>query len=217
MFLYLKPCCSCLIVHSHSSTQEQEAFYHCYEHMRGMKIGVIRLNRIVADQLEHDPVTPLVHPRQLPMLVPPRPWVDPLDGGYLTGRAAVMRIRECQEQRAHLDEASREGNLNHVFDGLDVLGSTPWVVNKDVFEVALKVWNSGEEFAGLPPASKNLKAPNKPEDYDTNLKARTDYQHELRELESQRRNNHSERCAVNYKMDIAHAVRLFLRRTLRVS
>lgn len=188
-------------------TQEQEAFYHCYEHMRGMKIGVIRLNRIVAEQLEHDPVTPLVHPRQLPMLVPPRPWLDPQDGGYLTGRAAAMRIRECQEQKAHLDEASREGHLQHVFDGLDVLGSTPWVVNKEVFEVALKVWNSGEEFAGLPPASKNLKAPERPVDYDTNLKTRTDYQHAIRELESQKRNNHSERCAVNYKMDIAHAFR----------
>ncbi|KAG8974649.1 DNA-directed RNA polymerase, partial [Tulasnella sp. 427] len=125
-------------------TQEQEAFYHCYEHMRGMKIGVIRLNRIVAEQLEHDPVTPLVHPRQLPMLVAPRPWMDPQDGGYITGRAAVMRIRECQEQKAHLEQASQEGHLQHVFDGLNVLGSTPWVVNKDVFEVALKVWNSGE-------------------------------------------------------------------------
>ncbi|KAG8949604.1 DNA-directed RNA polymerase [Tulasnella sp. 408] len=187
--------------------QEQEAFYHCYEHMRGMKIGVIRLNRIVAEQLEHDPVTPLVHPRQLPMLVPPRPWIDPQDGGYLTGRAAAMRIRECQEQKAHLEEASREGHLTHVFDGLDVLGSTPWVVNKEVFEVALKVWNSGEEFAGLPPSTKNLKIPELPADYDTNLKAKTDYQHAMRELEAQKRNNHSERCSVNYKMDIAHAFR----------
>ena len=50
--------------------------------------------------------------------------------------------------------------------------------------------------------------PERPADYDTNLKARNDYQAAVRDAAAAKRNNHSERCSLNYKMEIARAVRL---------
>jgi len=38
------------------------------------------------------------------------------------------------------------GNVEFVYAGLDVLGSMPWKVNRKIFDVVLKVWNSGEFF-----------------------------------------------------------------------
>lgn len=117
-----------------------------------------------------------------------------------------MRIKDSLEQHQYLAEAAQQGNLELIFSGLDVLGSTPWIVNKDVFCVVLDVWNSGDEIAGIPPANLDLSDPEKPADYDTNDITKKEYLQVLKETINKRRNNHSERCNVNYKLEIARAV-----------
>ena len=39
----------------------------------------------------------------------------------------VMRFKDSQEQQQYLKHASSRGNVELVFAGLDVLGSTPWL------------------------------------------------------------------------------------------
>ncbi|KAG6371386.1 DNA-directed RNA polymerase N-terminal-domain-containing protein [Boletus reticuloceps] len=51
----------------------QPVFYHAYEYVRGQKLGVIRLDPVVADRLAKDPLRETLHPRHLPMLVKPKP------------------------------------------------------------------------------------------------------------------------------------------------
>src|SRR6266481_5612961 len=58
--------------------------------------------------------------------------------------ANAMRFKDSQEQKAYLRHASQAGNVELVYAGLDVLGSTPWKINRSVFDIVLKVWNSGE-------------------------------------------------------------------------
>lgn len=48
--------------------------------------------------------------------------------------------------------ASAMGNVELIYAGLDVLGSTPWVINQKIFDVVLKVWNTGEGLGKLPPS-----------------------------------------------------------------
>jgi DNA-directed RNA polymerase len=117
-----------------------------------------------------------------------------------------MRIKDSLEQTQYLAEASAQGNLELVYASLDVLGSTPWVVNEDVFRVVLDVWNSGEALADIPPANLDVPDPEKPHDYDTNDKAKNEYIVRLKDALNRRRNNHSDRCSVNYKLEIARAV-----------
>jgi DNA-directed RNA polymerase len=67
-------------------TEEQAAFTHGYDYVRGKKLGVIRLNPVVASRLARDNVGVVIHPKHLPMLVEPRPWRSHDEGGYLMHR-----------------------------------------------------------------------------------------------------------------------------------
>lgn len=222
-----------------SSSETQPAFNHEYEYIRGKKLGVIKLNPEVAREFTSKEIhegAATLHPRHLPMFVPPRPWVGHSSGAYFYNRCAyssmhlpchslasyftltsllvsskrplatVMRIKDSIEQHQYLREAAANGNLELVFSSLDVLGSTPWVVNEPVFRVVLDVWNSGKGEADIPPAELDVPDPVKPDDYDTNDVSKKNYLAELKDVINKRRNNHSERCSVNYKLEIARAV-----------
>ncbi|CAG8777327.1 13229_t:CDS:10, partial [Gigaspora margarita] len=187
-------------------SEEAPAFFHSYEYNRGKKVGVIKLNPQLIKWLSNESIRDHLHPRMLPMLIIPRPWLTFNSGGYLTSPTLAMRIKDCPEQVAYLKKASDNSHLEHVFAGLDVLGSTCWGVNKRVYEVILKIWNSGEGVLDIPPADLNLEIPKKPEDYDSNVKAKIHWIKTCREINNRIRNNHSLRCMVNYKVEIAGAV-----------
>ena len=76
-----------------------------------------------------------------------------------------MRYKDSQEQLVYLKEASNLGNLELFYAALDVLGSTPWKINREIFDVVLKVWNSGERLGKIPPAVLEDKEPEKPESW----------------------------------------------------
>ena len=121
--------------------EEQPAFYSAYEYIQGKKLGVIRLNEVVSERLEKGSVRETLHPRWLPMLVPPRPWLSHDSGGYFSVRTSAMRFKDSVEQNSYLRAASENNGLEVIFAGLDVLGNTAWNINKEVFDVALQVWN----------------------------------------------------------------------------
>lgn len=73
-------------------TEEQPAFYHGYEYTHGHKLGTIRLNDEIANAMEKDSLHGTIHPRHLPMLVPPRPWVAPESGGYYYNRSESFHL-----------------------------------------------------------------------------------------------------------------------------
>lgn len=117
-----------------------------------------------------------------------------------------MRFKDSQEQLSYLRHASEQGHLELIYAGLDVLGSTPWQVNRKVFDVVLKVWNSGERVCKIPPAVYDAPEPEKPENYESDPKARLIHITRQRAWSHIKANNHSDRCSVNYKIEIARAV-----------
>ena len=117
-----------------------------------------------------------------------------------------MRLKDTQEQLNYLKDAVKLGHVNYVLEGLNILGSTPWKVNRDVFDVVLEVWNSGKRFGKIPEANYSAPEPVRPGDYDTNLEAKSRYMQEVRQWQLMRSNNHSTRCGVNYKVEIARTV-----------
>ncbi|TFK37584.1 hypothetical protein BDQ12DRAFT_607612 [Crucibulum laeve] len=186
-------------------SETQPAFVHSYEYLRGQKLGVIRLNPVVAERLAKDSVGETLHPRHLPMLVKPKPWVNYDQGGYLYNKSFAMRFKDSVEQQLYLKQASELGNVELVYAGLDVLGSTPWKVNKKLFDVVLKVWNSGERMGKIPPVSYDRSEPQIPENIATDMKAKSIYAQRQRSFIQGKANNHSDRCSVNYKIEIARA------------
>lgn len=186
-------------------TERQAAFSHGYDYVRGKKLGVIRLNPVVAKRLSKDNLGTMIHPKHLPMLVEPRPWRKYDDGGYLIHKVPVMRFKDSSEQRSYLQAASDEGHLEPVFHGLDVLSSTPWTINRRVFDVILQAWNSGEAIADIPASEEksNYELPQKSETGDP--AARAAYVEKAKQALAQSRKDHGERCKFNYNIEIARS------------
>lgn len=118
-----------------------------------------------------------------------------------------MRLKDTQEQLTYLRHACENKRLELLFAGLDVLGSTPWKINKDIFETVLKVWNLGKRFGKMPPAELDIPEPEKPLNCDTDQATKAAYTERFRSWQAEKANNHSIRCSVNYKLEIARAVR----------
>jgi DNA-directed RNA polymerase len=121
-----------------------------------------------------------------------------------------MRFKDSQEQLQYLKHASSRGNVELVYAGLDVLGSTPWQINRKIFDVVLEVWNAGYRLGKLPPAVYDEPEPDKIAEMDTDQKARNVFVQRQRQWLVGKANNHSDRCGVNYKIEIARAVSLLI-------
>ncbi|KAJ9095344.1 hypothetical protein QFC21_005710 [Naganishia friedmannii] len=187
--------------------EEQPAFAHAYEYVKGNKLGIIKLNPAVSSRIAKDDMSVVMHPKHLPMLIPPRPWKSFEDGGYLFHKVPVMRFKESAEQTTYLKRASEAGRLDSVFAGLNVLSTTPWAINRQVFDVVLQCWNSGEAIADIPAAEgvAQYNIPEKPDPRNADPESRTKYVAALRAVTTQMAKDHSERCKFNYNLEIARS------------
>ncbi|KAI0225187.1 DNA-directed RNA polymerase [Massospora cicadina] len=183
------------------------AFSHSHVLSKGLRLGIVMFDPYIAEQLRNDPTPSAFGPRFLPMLVIPRPWLTYNSGGFLTSRLKAMRCKGMYEQVVYLKRADEMGMLTDVLKALDVLGSVQWRINNPVLDIVKQVWNTGKEFAGIPPAHSVKKSIPKPDNYAISIVARRDYQRKVRAQEINIRNHHSLRCDVNYKVEIAHAFR----------
>lgn len=188
--------------------EQDPALFATYQYMQGKKAGVIRLSEQVASRIDRDSLSSTLLPRYLPMLVKPCSWLSHDQGGYLVSKSTMMRYKDSLEQLSYLKAASDAGNLEVVMSGLDVLGDTPWIINRKVLAVVTDVWNSGEEVADIP----GLREPEawkeklkRPADFDSNMASRARFAAQERLVRSEHAANHSQRCNVNYKLEIARA------------
>lgn len=124
-----------------------------------------------------------------------------------------MRFKDSVEQEVYLREATNSGSVELVYAGLDILGSTPWNINKPMFDVVLQVWNSGVRMGKLPPAVYDQPEPVLEPGKEADMEERSHYIGRHKQWTQQKANNHSERCSVNYKIEIARAVGHFPLRT----
>ena len=97
---------------------------------------------------------------QLPTIIPPCPWTSPYQGGYFLHPSILIRISEEQVSQAYKDILNeRTKNIFPVFDSLNILGSTAWIVNKSILEVASKAFINQEKYA---PYLKKMAIPSDP-------------------------------------------------------
>jgi DNA-directed RNA polymerase len=118
-----------------------------------------------------------------------------------------MRFKDSFEQQSYLKSASEQGHLEPVFEGLDVLSSTPWKINRKVFDVVLTSWNSGEAIADIPASEDKMeyRLPEKPPSKDNDPQARSVYIERVKGVMAEQRKDHAERCKFNYNIEIARS------------
>jgi len=81
------------------------------------------------------------------MVVPPKKWTFVANGGYLTLHTKIMRHRDSSWQL----QCVKRGKMDELLTSLNKLSDIPWVINKEVLNVIMQVWNTGGGFGDLPP------------------------------------------------------------------
>ncbi|KAI0199230.1 DNA-directed RNA polymerase [Astrocystis sublimbata] len=187
-------------------SQMQPAFAHTTVYRKGKRIGVVIPNRALVDLMKHEPRGAYLA-RHLPMLVEPEPWTKFDRGGFLKSPSQLVRIKNNErDQKIYTEAAIQRGDLVQVTKALDVLGRTGWEINKEVFGVMLEAWNTGEAIANIPPLEPDLPLPAEP-DASEDPVVRKDWLKRVKAIENERSGLHSERCFMNFQLDIAKAFR----------
>ncbi len=115
-----------------------------------------------------------------------------------------VRLKEDPVHLALLSDSQREGQMDRVLMGLDVLGSVPWSINEPILRVAIELWNQGVNVSEL--ESQSLESCDFPfkkrEDFDTPEEYR-DYCRRATTYRDAQTRQHSMTCDTNYKLEIA--------------
>uniref|UniRef100_M4BTL5 DNA-directed RNA polymerase n=1 Tax=Hyaloperonospora arabidopsidis (strain Emoy2) TaxID=559515 RepID=M4BTL5_HYAAE len=177
----------------------EPAFVHNYVFDRNRRAGVIQIHQRMAETVLATNPDANVLPwtaRYLPMLVPPRPWTGIVNGGYLKLRTKVMRQRDSAWQM----DCVQRGDLDGILKALNLMAEVPWVINKEVLNVVLQIWEDGGNFGDLPTRT-DVPLPdlNSPEFVNDPAL----YYKNVRKIEQLNREFHSLRCDTLYKLQVA--------------
>ncbi|KKF96570.1 DNA-directed RNA polymerase mitochondrial [Ceratocystis platani] len=186
--------------------QVQPAFTHANQLRKGKKVGMVIANNEVIKIMKSEPQGSILA-KHLPMLVPPQPWEKYNKGAYLEYKATLIRVKGSDpDQKLLAQAANRRGDLQQVSRGLDILGQTAWRVNNKVFDVLLEAWNTGEAIADLPPLYPDLPLPEEPKE-NADIMERRSWIRAVKAIENERSGLHSNRCFINFQLEIARAYR----------
>ena len=91
-------------------------------------------------------------PENRPMIHPPRPWINPVTGGYLTERMKKPILRGATFRKVTeglLDELF-SSDLTEVYAAVNAVQATAWRINKPVLDVLDEAWRADIDMGVLP-------------------------------------------------------------------
>lgn len=150
-------------------------------------------------------------PTNRPMIHPPKPWTNPVSGGYLTHRMKQPILRGAQFRKVTeglLDELFST-DMQGVYDAVNAVQATPWRINTAVLDVMQEAWRADMDMGVLPPAEdydlppvpaiipEGTRAENMTEEEQAALKA---WKQEARMVHEANAMNRSKRAALLTKM-----------------
>ncbi|KAL4724709.1 DNA-directed RNA polymerase [Fusarium chlamydosporum] len=186
-------------------SQLQPAFSHMHAPKKGKKVGMLFINADLVERLKREPMGDFLA-KHLPMVAEPQPWRRINEGGFLSSKATLVRLKSGDvEQKLYTKAAIKRGDMDQVFKGLDVLGKTPWRINNPVLDVMVEAWNSGDAIANMPTLTPDLPIPQEPTGSDPLL--RRAWIRAVKQVENERAALHSQRCYMNLQLEIARAFR----------
>lgn len=183
--------------------ESQPALVHGFQISKGNRVGILRLNKAFFAILSKEPVAAAL-PRFLPMIVEPRPWTGFTSGAFLEYSRRAVRVRNDLESTRYAATASRNGDMKQIFAGLDILGKTPWRINRGLLEVMLQAWQSGEAFGKIPAEHPEFVYPPEP-DIAAGIGFRRKWLEDLKAIENKKTGVKSVRCFYNFQLEIARA------------
>lgn len=103
----------------------------------------------------------VLFPLHTPMVVRPRPWSTPFDGGYLTYRVNLVK----SNNKAYLDEL-KGWDMPEVYRAVNALQDTKWQINQGILRLMKEVWDGGGNLGKLPPRD-DIQPPPLPANFDS--------------------------------------------------
>jgi DNA-directed RNA polymerase, mitochondrial len=88
-------------------------------------------------------------PHYLPMVVKPRAWSNPFNGGYLDKRMRGTVTLVKGASTGLLDDMKNE-DMSVVYRALNAMQDTGWAVNQTIYRIMREVWDGGGNLGGLP-------------------------------------------------------------------
>ncbi|KAJ1408558.1 hypothetical protein B484DRAFT_469020, partial [Ochromonadaceae sp. CCMP2298] len=122
-------------------------FYH-HGRSHAKQMGYVRLDADMFKEFMSMPSkhSPLMLPRFLPMLVPPKPWNNrQYSGAYFRMKAPLMKAISPSQTFA-----VRRADITTVLESLDYLGQVGWRINPLVHDVVQEAWDQKLVIAELP-------------------------------------------------------------------
>jgi DNA-directed RNA polymerase len=135
-----------------------------------------------------------------PMVVRPRNWTTPFDGGYISSNVKPLKMVKTKN-RAYLDEL-RAVEMPIVYESVNALQNTAWQINSRVLEVMQTLWDNGSELAGMPPRD-GLPMPQRPHDIETNEEAKKVFRVESAKIHVRNLSILGYRIGLNMTLDVA--------------
>ena len=90
----------------------------------------------------------LLSPFHYPMLIVPKPWTTPYDGGYLNKQMHNLKL--VMSPRKVVNRRLEAEAMPEVYSAINALQATPWKINKPVYDVFKILQQSNENIAQLP-------------------------------------------------------------------
>ncbi|XP_048250486.1 DNA-directed RNA polymerase, mitochondrial-like [Haliotis rufescens] len=88
----------------------------------------------------------------LPMLVPPIPWVSMNHGGFLLGSVQLVRRPDHLSRHSDRLQNTPVSKIQAVLDSLNNLGACAWIINKPMLDLITDIFkNKGNQDLDIPP------------------------------------------------------------------
>ncbi len=147
-------------------------------------------------------------PTLMPMVSQPKPWrdKDPYGGGYGDG---VFADRPCLVKTKN--KRYRDGLVGHsmpvVYEAVNRMQNTAWVVNSKVLEVVNYFWGHGYTANNVLPSSQLLEIPSKPSDIETNVESRKNWKRQAAKVYETNAKTKSKRLQVARTLLLANKLK----------
>ena len=148
----------------------------------------------------------LLVPVYEPMVVPPRDWTSPTQGGYLTRYVKPVRMVKTNNQE-YLEELSNV-EMPEVYDAVNAAQRTAWSVNLFILDVLNTIWDNSSTHGSIP-SRYDLDLPPKPHDIETNEEARKEWRIAAAKVYKENRETLSKRTQFAYALTTANKYHLF--------
>lgn len=155
----------------------------------------------LVEQIErHHGIAAALRPVFEPMVVQPRDWTTPHDGGYLSSDIRPLNLVKLASKGYYQELQHTE--MPVVYAAVNALQRTAWQINTQVLEVLTAFWERGHAVAGLP-ARTGQEIPSKPFDIETNEVARKEWRTRAAKVYQANTQERSKRLSVAFTIDVA--------------